>query len=127
MIDLVIRTVVFGDGQACVELEGVLDGRTSVELEQEVVELLERGPCRLAFDLSRLSVITSAGAGVFVGTVVMTQERGGAMALVRPQPAVRQVLEILGLGGVFPIVDDMEDAVLSIEHLCRVNRGSAAG
>ena len=50
MSDLVIRTAVY-QRQACVELEGVLDGRTSVALEQEVVELLERGPCRLAFDL----------------------------------------------------------------------------
>lgn len=127
MVDLVIRTAVYRDGHACVELEGVLDGRTSAVLEQEVAELLDRGPCRIAFDLGRLSVITSAGAGVFVGAVVMTQERGGAMALVRPQPAVRQVLEVLGLDGVFPIVEDLADALLCIRHLCRVREQTAAG
>lgn len=121
MTGLTIRTAVMGDGLVCVALEGVLDGWTSEMLEREVHDLLERGPNRLAFDLERLSVLTSAGAGVFVGAVVMAQQYGGALALVRPTPPVRHVLDVLGLGDVFPFADTLDDAATRMERICAAN------
>lgn len=118
MTGLTIRTAVMGGGLVCIALEGVLDGRTSELLEREVHELLERGSNRLAFDLERLGVLTSAGAGVFVGAVVMAQEHGGALALVRPAPPVRHVLDVLGLGDVFPFADTLDAAAACMETIC---------
>ena len=127
MMGLTIRTAVLGDGLVCLSLEGDLDGRTSALLEKQVQELLERGPGRVAFDLERLSVMTSAGAGVFVGAVVMAQERGGALAIVRPSPSVQQVFDVLGLGGLFPIEDNLPAAAARIRALCAAHGREVAG
>jgi anti-sigma B factor antagonist len=127
MMGLTIRTAFFGDGLVCLALEGDLDGRTSALLEKQVQELLERGSGRVAFDLERLSVMTSAGAGVFVGAVVMAQERGGALAIIRPSPSVQQVFDVLGLGGLFPIEDTLQAAAAKIRSMCSRAEGAVAG
>ncbi|MEK7467000.1 MAG: STAS domain-containing protein [Planctomycetota bacterium] len=127
MMGLTIRTAIFDGGLACISLDGDLDGRTSAALEKVVLDVLELGPVRLAFDLERLVLMTSAGAGVFVGALVMAQEQGGALALVRPAPCVQQVIDVLGLGAILPVADSLTAAAARIESLCGRSRREVAG
>ena len=106
MTELRIRSATFGSCRVCVSLEGELDGRTSPELEREILELLGNGAMHLEFDLERLNVLTSAGAGVFLGGLVLAQERHGTVTLLRLRPEVRQVLELLGLDQMLTIRDE---------------------
>ncbi len=118
MTELTIRTGVLGGGLACLALEGVLDGRTAAALEGQLDELSKRGASRFVFDLERLGTLTSAGAGVFLGTVVSAQEHGGGIALVRPSPQVQHVIDVLGLADLFPVAGDLAAAAACIEDLC---------
>jgi anti-anti-sigma factor len=110
MSELEIRMATYEDGVTCVALEGVLDGRTSRLLEKSLAGLLEEEAPRLAIDLQGVGLLTSAGSGVFLGSLVTAQERGGGVVLARPDPRARHVLELLGLDRVLVIVDGIEEA-----------------
>ncbi|MCC6740317.1 MAG: STAS domain-containing protein [Planctomycetia bacterium] len=103
MGELTIRTAALEGGQARVTLEGTLDGRTAAALEREIEALATRGVRRFVFDLGELDVLTSAGAGVFLGVVVEAEERGGGLLLVHPTPQVQHVIEVLGLRTLLPV------------------------
>jgi len=110
MNSLDMKSVQYSDGIVVLVLEGGLDGRTAPQLEQVLVGCLDAGRSRIAVDLDRLEVLTSAGAGVFIGALVQAQEVGGDVMLVRPRPQVRQILELLGLGQVFSMPPDLGQA-----------------
>lgn len=110
MNDLEVRTRLLPGGIVVLSVEGALDAHTYEILEAAVLGLFDEGFSRLVVDLTRLRYITSAGAGVFIGSIGMAQECGGDLVLVRPQPNVEQILELLGLTRIFAIERSVEDA-----------------
>ena len=50
---------------------------------------------RVVFDLSDLSYLSSAGIRCFIRARKAIEPRGGKVAVVNPQPAVRKVLDIV--------------------------------
>lgn len=94
-------------------LSGRLDTHTAPELDQEINHLLAQFDeiPRLVFDLSQLDYLSSAGIRCFVRARKMVEPRGGKVALINPQPAVRKVLEIVKAmpqGGIFSSVAELD-------------------
>lgn len=127
MSELTIRTAVLQDGLACLALEGTLDGRSAAALEREIDVLAGRGIRRFVFDLERMEILTSAGAGVFLGVVVEAQEHHGGLVLVRPSPPVQHVIDVLGLQGLLPVAANLERAASMIDAEFPGNFGRVAG
>ena len=99
-----------------VELEGYLDAHAFEKLETLFEELFQRGKHRLMVDLNKLQVNSSAGAGVFIGALGICQENDGNVALIRPNPAVREMFDLLGVFHIFLIASRPEEALLVLHN-----------
>lgn len=82
-------------------LRGRLDSNTSLLLESEVK--LE-GLSEVAFDLSGLDYVSSAGLRVFLTAQKQLMGAGGCVTLISPNQSVRNVLDMTGLSDIFKIV-----------------------
>ncbi len=107
-----------------VSLAGRLDTHTAPELDEQLAHMLgEAGRIRrLVFDLSQLDYLSSAGIRCFVRARKAVEPRGGRVALVNPQPAVRKVLEIVKAmppGGIFSSVAELDAYLDEIQRQIR--------
>jgi anti-sigma B factor antagonist len=94
-----------------IELDGHLDAHTFEKLEDQLEKLFRKNKYRLMVDLQKLRYISSAGAGVFIGSLGTCQDHDGNIALVRPSPEVKEIFELLGVFHVFPIAGTPEEAL----------------
>jgi len=106
-------TIVVEDSEVPkVALAGSLDTHTAPQLDAELARLLsERVPARLVFDLGELEYLSSAGIRCFVRARKAVEPKGGRVALINPQPAVRKVLEIVKAmppGGIFSSIAELD-------------------
>jgi len=74
---------------------GRLDTETAPLLEKEVRRLIGLGPKVLALDLERLTYMSSAGVRVLMIAHNGVKERDGKVILLRLQPQIKKVLEII--------------------------------
>jgi anti-sigma B factor antagonist len=81
-------------GSTTVLAEGEIDKATAPLLRDCLSEL--RGD--VVIDLAALEFLDSTGLGVLIGASRILKENGGTLRVRAPQPQVRRVLDITGLG-----------------------------
>ncbi|MBK9975515.1 MAG: STAS domain-containing protein [Planctomycetes bacterium] len=94
-----------------IHVAGWLDAHTFEYMEQTINNLFDEGKVRLAVDLGSVEYISSAGAGVFIGTLSASHERGGDIVLMNPTEPVREVFDMLGLSQVFKFAQTPAEAL----------------
>ncbi|MFO0839885.1 MAG: STAS domain-containing protein [Phycisphaerae bacterium] len=97
-------------GVSVATLRGDIDLQSSPMLREELLELLESGIKRLIIDLAGVGYMDSSGVGTLVDLKRRVERVGGGVALVAPQPRVRNVFEITRLDRFFKIVDTLDEA-----------------
>lgn len=98
-------------GLSVIQLEGYLDAHTAPQFEQAIQSEVDAGRHRLVVDCEKLTYISSAGLGVFMGFVEEVREQGGDIKICGLTPKVRQVFDILGFAEIYDICDDRAAAV----------------
>lgn len=92
-----------------------LVGNASMEhcdrLNASLLEACNSQPDRLIIDLSQLRFICSLGLGAIVVAYLRVQKTSGRIALVKPTPPIRAMLDTTKLGTLLPIYDSVEQAV----------------
>ncbi|MFH1022935.1 MAG: STAS domain-containing protein [Planctomycetota bacterium] len=111
MPDLRLDVSDVSGGVTLIKTRGFLDAHTFEQLEDALNKQFEQGRYRIVVDLAELQYISSAGAGVFIGTVGRAQENSGNIVLLNPPPNVKEVFDLLGLTQLFSVVPTREDAV----------------
>ena len=101
-------------GVMVVRVSGRLDSVTSDALDKEVQTQLAAGRTRLVFDLTALDYISSAGLRVLLMAARAVRGKG-SLALAAPQPRVRQVFDIAGVGGVVTVYESPTEAVAALK------------
>ncbi len=92
-------------------LGGFVDAHTARDFERGIQAEVDAGRYRLVVDCAKLTYISSAGLGVFMGFVEETRDHGGDIKVCGLIPKVRQVFDMLGFGSVFDVVEDVPAAV----------------
>lgn len=92
-------------------LEGFLDAHTAPAFEQAIQAELDAHRARLVVDGEKLTYISSAGLGVFMGFIEEIREQGGDLKICGLSPKVRQIFEILGFQAIYDMVETVPDAV----------------
>lgn len=92
---LTIRITPGREFSKTVALTGRLDNDTAPLLEKEMATALAGNVMAVVFDLAGLEYISSAGLRVVFQARRTVKARGGDLALLNPQPAVRKVFEIV--------------------------------
>jgi anti-anti-sigma factor len=108
-----------------ITLHGRLDTNTAPELDQALDTLLADAQIRrLVFDLEGVEYLSSAGIRCFIRARKIVEPRHGHVALVKPQPSVRKVLEIVKAmpsNGIFASAAELDSYLHDMQE--KVRRG----
>ncbi|RME03462.1 MAG: anti-sigma factor antagonist [Planctomycetota bacterium] len=116
MPDLVITEEELEDGVVLLEASGFLDAYTYVELEEKIHQLIDRECYRIIVQLDKLTYMSSAGAGVFIGANQMTKDAGGKLVILNPTENVYEVFKLLGLTQIFSFAKSLENAKKALKN-----------
>jgi anti-sigma B factor antagonist len=89
-------SAVAGESGPIVTLSGEADWSSAGQLSELMNAQLSGGARQVRVDVSGLRFADSASVRVLVLTGRALKQRGGTLILVRPQPAVARVLELMG-------------------------------
>lgn len=96
-------------GTYVISCTGRLDTETSPLLEKEVRRLVTQQPQLLALDLEHLEYISSAGVRILMIAHKAMKGIGGKVILLKVQPQIKKVLEIIQALPDQKIFKDMEE------------------
>ncbi len=99
------------EGLSVISVEGFLDAHTAPEFESAIQSEIDAGRTRIIVDCEKLTYISSAGLGVFMGFMEEVREQEGDIKICGLTPKVRQVFEMLGFESVYDLCPDVNDAV----------------
>jgi anti-anti-sigma factor len=111
MTDLIIKTMKMPDDIVIIGLSGVLDSNTETNLIESIRKIQDEGISNFVFDLSNMNAITSSGIGAFIKIANSCRDNYGNIAIVQPQPAVKEALDLFGLFNFIKAADDVNNAV----------------
>ena len=94
-----------------VGLHGRLDGTTSPGVEERLLALTAQGEVRIAFDLSGLSYISSAGLRVLMLVAKQVRSGGGRLALAALTDNVHEIFKIAGFTQLFSVYQTLDEAL----------------
>ncbi len=95
---------------AVIHLEGAVDAHTAPQFEEAVQKVIDDGQNKIVVDCEKLSYISSAGLGVFMGFVEELREAGGDIKICGLTEKVKQPFEILGFETLFHFCPDVAQA-----------------
>ncbi|HKK33062.1 MAG TPA: STAS domain-containing protein [Desulfomicrobiaceae bacterium] len=93
------------------EVSGRLDTRTSTELENQVLQILEAGHQHLLMDFSNLDYINSTGLRILVMTFQQLSRTGGQLAVCGIKDYILEIFDISGYDQLFPLFADQNEAL----------------
>ncbi len=95
---------------AVIHLEGAVDAHTAPQFEDAVQKVIDGGQNNIIVDCEKLTYISSAGLGVFMGFIEEVREAGGDIKICGLTEKVKQPFEILGFETLFHFCPDVESA-----------------
>jgi anti-sigma B factor antagonist len=98
------------DGFALINLEGAVDAHTAPKFEEAVQTVIDQGQYKIIVDCEKLTYISSAGLGVFMGFVEEVRDEGGDIKICGLSEKVKQPFEILGFETLYDFCPDVESA-----------------
>jgi len=99
------------NGVSIAHVTGDIDAHTTKLLQAEIGKVYSQKRYNLVLDLTHVNYMSSAGASLFIVALGEAKDNGGELVLMQANPAVRQVLDLLGLSPMFQIVDDKKAAL----------------
>lgn len=84
-------------------LRGVLDTHAAIALHEEMRKLESSDAERIVIDLEELELIDSVGIGVLERAAGRSERSGRPFSVLRPSPAVLNVLRVVGAADVLPL------------------------
>ncbi|HEY3324539.1 MAG TPA: STAS domain-containing protein [Planctomycetota bacterium] len=98
-------------GVFVLHLTGLLNAETFSELEDAFAAAFDKGANKGIVDLSQVYYMSSAGAGTLIGALAEAQRRGGNLVLMKLNPNVQVVFDLMGIGETIRIFDDLPAAL----------------
>lgn len=111
MAELTIARKEVEGGVTVLTLTGVLDKRSTGELEASMRALADAGRLKLVVNCSGLSHLSSDGMGIFLSHLIKSRKQGGDIKFCEMRAEVRTVLSVLGLGKLLVVKDTLAQAL----------------
>jgi anti-anti-sigma factor len=110
-------------GTAMVILNGSIDAKTVITFQTHLNSVKERGIERFIMDMEAVKYVNSTGLGYLINlSDSVTPDKGG-ISLVKVQPKVKVVFDMLGLNAFFKIFSTRDEA---LKHLQASDSAAAA-
>jgi anti-anti-sigma factor len=98
-------------GTALVILNGSIDAKTVITFQTHLNSVKERGIERFIMDMENVKYVNSTGLGYLINLSDSVTPGKGGIALVKVQPKVKVVFDMLGLNAFFKIFPTREEAL----------------
>jgi anti-sigma B factor antagonist len=118
---------VLESGVTRVALGGDVDASVASELQESLEDLVHEGHTRLLVDLSDVSFIDSTALGVLLHTVKELRRRRGRLAVLCPDPKMRELFELVGHNLLFPVDESLDEALRHLRPRRRFGASPRAG
>jgi anti-anti-sigma factor len=105
-----VRVQPKGDKSADVAVSGAMDAHTFEQFFKAMSQLIDAGTLWIVLDLREMTYITSVGINYLMNLRQLRKKAGGDMILVKPQPSVHNVLQMIGFLEVLVVAETVEDA-----------------
>ncbi|GHT94602.1 anti-sigma factor antagonist [Spirochaetia bacterium] len=99
------------EGCLVLSLSGYIDTYNSNYFQKRIAKAIENGYTRLIFQSDGLNYVSSTGIGSFTAFLKTVKPRGGDLVLLKIQPKVYEVFQLLGFAQFFNIKDSLEEAI----------------
>jgi anti-sigma B factor antagonist len=110
MLDLTINTKSLAPDTAVLGLEGEIDVYTSIQLKQEITQIISQGVTLLVLNMEKVEYLDSTGLGLLIGALKRLRENDGNLIIVSPSERIVRVFEITGLHKIFKIYSTLHEA-----------------
>ena len=110
-----VQRQIVGDGIDLLKVSGVIDAHTFEHFDDAIQEVFSEGRFRLVLDMSDISYVSSAGAGVLIGSANEADANGGGLLLLHLPEKPMQLLMDLGLDNVLTTVEGADEALAAFE------------
>lgn len=99
------------DDIVILNIEGYLDAHTAPQFEETIQAEVDQGKVRIIVDCEKLTYISSAGLGVFMGFIEEIREQGGDIKISGLNTKVKQIFDILHFDTIYDILSDIPAAI----------------
>ena len=96
-----------------ITLDGLLNADTSPGLEEKLITLSEQETPNILLDMDKLSYISSAGIGCFIGVIKRIRNSDGDLRFACVDPKVKRVFLLLDMGDFFQFFESVEKGIAS--------------
>ncbi len=94
-----------------IELEGRLDVHLSLEIEQAVNDIIDKGEKYLLFDLKGVQYLSSSGLRIFIAAMRKLKSIDGALKLANMSDSVKKIFKVVELIDLFEIYESVDEAL----------------
>ena len=108
----VIKDVKEIDNGVIVELQGSFDMSCSMDLRQQMMDILVSPPKKLIVDMTEVECMDSSGLAILIEALKMSKRKMCSMKLAGMNKRVKGVFEIARLETLFDIYDSVEKAIV---------------
>lgn len=88
-----------------------LEGNTSMEFRQQVIELINGGVMNLVVDLSETDFMDSEGISSIVARISVLRDHGGDVIIAGVSPFILNIMEITHLDQLIKRYDTVDEAL----------------
>ncbi len=88
---------------------GAIDAVAAPTLELHFRNLFEQKTNRIVIDLSKADFISSAGIGIFLGSVSLLRESGGDLLFMNVPKHIDEVFEVINLRSYFKTIVSVDE------------------
>lgn len=103
------------DDISVLNIEGYLDAHTAPAFEDSIKQLVEENRNKIVVNFSKLSYISSAGLGVFMGFIEDIRAKNGDIKMCNMSDKVYKIFDLLGFPSLYEIVPDESEAIKKFE------------
>jgi anti-sigma B factor antagonist len=93
---------------------GSIDSMTTQSVEEQLISLMDNRTKYIIMDFSEVTFISSAGIGILLGTISTMREEGGDLILMRIQPQIKEIFDILNISDYFVTIHNIGELKDSI-------------
>lgn len=88
---------------------GSIDSTTTRILDSQISGVMTNDAKRIVIDFSETDFISSAGVGIFLGTVAQLRSAGGDLIFMNVPSHIQEVFDIINLASYFQVVSSIDD------------------
>ena len=99
------------DEISVLNIEGYLDAHTAPAFENAIKQLVDEDRNKIIVNFEKLSYISSAGLGVFMGFIEDIRVKEGDIKMSNMTEKVFKIFDLLGFPSLYEIVDEENEAV----------------